>query len=1506
MSYPGGIAAKHGERYETRWTVYCVLDMLRGKADSIDLEPIGVEGDGAEFVLVRGDRREYHQVKRRNTGKGHWSLTALRAEGVLDAFSRKLQAGGFARFISEQDADQLRVLAERARDARDLDDFRKRLGGETWTQPFRTLTSHMGLSEADTFDALLRLEITVVDEEKLKSLNEAWVEPLIDGQPADVLAALADLVRDAIPGRLDAAGVWKVLSENYGKGRRQWNLDQTLRERVDELNDSFLAPLRGVRLQHPLDRAQVSEAHALLEREDLDGILLTGSAGSGKSDVALKVIDDLVADSWNLLWLRADRLDPARTPTEIGEQLGLPGSPVGVLAALAEGKRSLLVIDQLDAVSVASGRVTGLWEALYALICQARAMTGMRVLIACRQFDVDNDHRMRALTSEEHKLTVLPVPPLDASQVDEAVSAMGLDAATLTERKRSLLGVPLHLILLEAIASESDALDFSTITDLFDRFWRRKQRDADEHAGRPVKWAAVVETATSYMSDYLRLSVPAAQFDRDGLLSDADALQSENVLVNDDGAYRFFHESFFDYAFARLYLSSGKTIRDLLAAGDQDLFRRAQVRQLLTQQRDSDHPAYVRALADLLNGEDIRFHLKQLILAWLTATADAHTEEVEILARVLRESDPSDPRRPLVWRVFAQPAWFDLAVSRGLVAEWLADADSTITNILVQVLGTIVNERTDVVLELLRTHDDGGSEWRDRIAYVVRFGDVQNSRGLFEMLLNVLNRDAFLATADHDAWLYGRELPQEEPAWAAELMGALLQRASARAKRDGHPHALHNGAPLQHEYSAIEFVTTLADTDPAALLSAALPFVLETIDGDLETEGEHDEESGRLPVARVWAYRLSNEIDTFDQALLAAVCNALGQLAQTDPPAFKEWATSLRERRDETSQFILYQGLQGNPTEFADFAAQILLDGTWRYWTADAENPFWATHQLLETIAPHLSLERLNELETAILGFTTRYERTAHGHRARGEAEFQLLSALQAAQMSAPARKRLQELQRKFQTEKPPAPVGIIGGAVGSPISVESARRMTDEDWLNAIAKHTERWEDKRSMDLIGGAAELASVLQTVAQEQAERFARLGLNFPQDTLETYVEHLLIGLAQPDGDTPPASLESIVALSRHVAHWSDTPSARWLPRLLAKYAEETIPEDLMKLVVQIATENPDPREDVWKIDAGGGQPYYGGDILGAGMNSARGAAALAIADLVVVDEGRVALLGPAIKKICADPLASVKACAAQAVYALMRWRRDEAVDDLLVLADGPDRLLATPPMQHLIMGAIATHWKLARPTVERMLASDESDARDAGGALASIAGLDESDANDLLTRVLDSDDSSVRKGAAKVLAARAVSSRYRERCATGLERLFDDSDPEIRQEAAKVFWRLQDRQLGELDHLAHAFLASAAFRGNHQHFLRALEVSTTDVVDLVLATADHMVTSYGAQLGDLQSRIGGDARHLSDLLLRVLGTLDGDREKINRALDILDLMLEAGAWGVTEALDTVER
>ena len=51
MPLPGGAADKVGIRYESLWTVNCMIDVMDESADSIRLEPPGEEGDGIEFWL---------------------------------------------------------------------------------------------------------------------------------------------------------------------------------------------------------------------------------------------------------------------------------------------------------------------------------------------------------------------------------------------------------------------------------------------------------------------------------------------------------------------------------------------------------------------------------------------------------------------------------------------------------------------------------------------------------------------------------------------------------------------------------------------------------------------------------------------------------------------------------------------------------------------------------------------------------------------------------------------------------------------------------------------------------------------------------------------------------------------------------------------------------------------------------------------------------------------------------------------------------------------------------------------------------------------------------------------------------------------------------------------------------------------------------------------------------------------------------------------------------------
>jgi hypothetical protein len=58
-------------------------------------------------------------------------------------------------------------------------------------------------------------------------------------------------------------------------------------------------------------------------------------------------------------------------------------------------------------------------------------------------------------------------------------------------------------------------------------------------------------------------------------------------------------------AYARLFIKNGGSLRELLTSSEQDLFRRAQVRQLLDYERATDRQRYLQDVGWLLSADEV-------------------------------------------------------------------------------------------------------------------------------------------------------------------------------------------------------------------------------------------------------------------------------------------------------------------------------------------------------------------------------------------------------------------------------------------------------------------------------------------------------------------------------------------------------------------------------------------------------------------------------------------------------------------------------------------------------------------------------------------------------------------------------------------------------------------------------------------------------------------------------------------------------------------------------------
>ncbi len=1478
----------------------CLLDVMAEKADSIRLEPPEPEGQGFEFWTTKQGIQEYHQVKRQHS-IGHWTLNALKREGVLTNFTAKLQEDPMVRcvFVSAISAGQLAELSDRARRSANWEEFNAAFIN---TDQMRTnfdlvRDSHPSLPKQETYEQLKRVHIRTIDEPYLLTMIESRASTLVEGDDATVVDVLAAMASDGVHYELTTHDIWNHL-KSRGFRRRHWDKDPHVLKAVDEANQRYVNFLRYQAIGHTvLPRQEVQTVHdRLKESSGKTGVLVTGEAGIGKSVVMLQVVEELLDAGTPVVALRADRLEFTLLPNDVGEQIGLPGSPANVLANVAQGRHCVLVIDQLDALSIASGRNTELFDCVYEIIQQAQAHPNMRILLACRKFDLDNDHRLRRLTDSDGVAEPVAVERLAHETVREVVARFGLDANSLNSSQLDLLSIPLHLKLLTELVADAEirALNFETSQDLYARFWQYNQRVIEERLGRPVQWTRVVYALCDHMHARQTLSTPEV-FVEDWN-SDAEAMVSENVLVLENKRYSFFHEGFFDYAFARRFAGGSQSLLGLLESGEQHLFRRAQVRQILLYLRDADFNRYIADLEESLSSPDVRFHIKQVVFALLADLSGPVKEEWDVLSSFAGK-DFSDSLTRLTWMTVRRPPWFRLVHSQGFVQQWLDDPDEAFVDQTVSLLRVIQRELPDRVAELAEPYVGKSERWNNHLLHLAVWGDWSQERRFLELVFQLIDKGVLDDIADNrDLWSNLYSLQSTHPVWGCEVAGHYFDRRRHLSLNAGQPNPFDdNDGAIANSQFAENTLKELASNAPESFVREVMPFMRAVI------EDCASQERGGLLQDPIWSFRIFQSGYSIQDALLNAMEVALSKLAILHTAIYRSVIEPLRESPFETIQYLLIRSLASNGPLFADEGVDHLCKRPERLKIGYTSNLYWASRQLIESISPHCSDEKLKQLETLLLGYYPDWEKSVLGRNQHGHAQFTLLSGIIATRRSKKVRKRLEELQRKFGRPEPASPTPMKAQRAQPPIPANATEKMSDEQWLSAIRQHdTDDREFVQNDRYVGGAVELSRLLEDRVKHEPKRFADLVLRFPDHTHPSYFKSVLRGI----NDTN-LEIETIVRVVERCHRVEGRPLGRYICDLIASSAQSNVPPKALDLVAWYATADPDPQRELWRTQVSPGKEhYYRGDILTNGINTNRGRSAQAIARLIEIDHKRIAHLQPALEKMIQDPSIAVRSCVAQALLAVLRHNRDLAVELFRQLCNTEDALLQTHFIERFLVFALQTHFQELSQILERMAVSQVPDVASAGARQACLAALDLPEAADIAGRCLSGSEAQ-KIGAAQVMAANVRIATCRAFCEDALIMLFNDTSADVRAEAAKCFPSFEGTQLEEYVHLITQFVSSNAFQQNNYPLLMALEQTTAKLPEVTLAACERFVDIAGLATSDISTRAAWDADTVIKLTLRTYQQSSGETTRA-RSLNLIDKFMEHDTYGINKALEDFER
>jgi hypothetical protein len=1526
----GGASNTFGGEFQSLWIARLLIDVLRGAALWVRIEPGDAVASKTECIVCRADGAlEAHQCKRQRGSTGGWSVADLEAEGIVSAAKQYLDKSSHHEFwfISGDPAPALRTLSERACQFDQLREFRAQAATNKATRrDFRALAALLGIN-ADLDPDLERLrdflqrlkcvtEDIVCQRREVEEYSSRWIE----GEPPLIVLALEHLANTTVRRQLGALDLKTHLERNGFRLRdltKEASLPLKLNEQCERYLRSFAPYLIG---QQPLGRPETAEVLAAIEEPSSRVILLHGTGGHGKSGVLYETLLALQGKGEPCLPVRLDQDEVGATPAQLGKNLQLPASPVSSLESVAGNRRSVLIIDQLDAVRWTSQHSPRALDVVVALVEAALKRDSMKIVIACRTFDANDDDRIRTLFArleKEHNcLRRVEIPALSDEARDVLLERLGMRVASLTAKQRETLRSLQNVWLLAKLQTDNGPTTFVSGADLNRKYWAwvRNQLSETERTSFDDRLLPRLLDSSSCADDN---PVPMDLWSRHEAI--LKRLLSIGAIVRvGPKTVRFAHQTQFDYLAAERLSEQLRTGRERLVdwlVRHDELFHRNQLRQLLEMLRDDSPARFLEQTGQIVRDVRVRFHLKQVALQVIGSTDSPNDAELDLLLALDADSGLSAHIRELFQR---NVGWFDLLHARGIVARWASAADEPTRGYARWMMRAFVRQRGEIISAIAHSLDEHAC--RGTLEAVLGYGELDELNDvLFRDFLSLIKIGS-PATTYPDLKKLAARHPQRAlavfQAQSLRVLRSIEEADRSDTRRDRIEHVL---------LESKEQMRTVARRRPRAVWSALWPVVKRC-----------------EALRRRWRTRPANSgmVDFNDRqarARLAQVAEELvvaagKRLACQNPELIWRLCRSHLDSGSRVHQRIALKALAGLPNEHADRVLGLLVEmpvllqcGATKYGSRFRASATFPARRIIRRFSSHAGAGIVESVEHTVCSLIPRCEkelwRYAHdvfmGSTGRGTidkcsiyprtifaTQYVLLSAFDAAHLTSRGLDWRGVLERRFGAiesvlKQPPR---SWGGFIGSSIPEERAGRLSDQSWLQLMRSEKVssdlRVRGRRSRELVESSPELfARQLERAAERDPSRFASLLRRAPTNTRASYVAAIVgaLGRDKPPEKAPadwaPAPVALVeAALTRFAAALADRQVALDYCWLLHHRADEPWSNERVAELVDLARSHPDPTGMEATIHDGmGATGAWKPNYTQTAINCVRGVAACAVSSLLWSDPTRLLVLQPAIDALADDPHPSVRIAATRIALPMLNMDRDQAITYCLkVNSHTFDAVLEGYELSEFFKYTLPTHFPRLEPLLRRMLSSEIDSVAKRGAEWSMALHLHDGrmgpDLESMVTGRL-----AHRQGMAEVLSRELVENPLCGISELLLTKLLNDAEKGVRDSAARLFWHPEFFQQQHAARLLEAFARSIAFVEESSDALHGLK-ETTARLD-TFADAIGLMVDRIASIDKTSPGAPAFVGHsLPDVLLRLYEQSEAGSPARRRCLDFLDVAL----------------
>ncbi|UEQ75914.1 ATP-binding protein [Chryseobacterium arthrosphaerae] len=361
-------------------------------------------------------------------------------------------------------------------------------------------------------------------------------------------------------------------------------------------------------------------------------LVLKGEKGLGKSAILKDLYERLSLEKYNVLGLKADKFY-CKSIVELENKLfdKLLSFDKLIKETVGKGEKLVVLIDQIDAMSLTLSSNREYIETYNKLISKLQTYQNIRIIISSRSYDLKYDAELSIYNSDSYKK--ISVNLFSEEEVKSILTTFNIKHPS--QKVLHLLRTPNHLDIFCRIYDSSSKREIDSITtlkDLYDHLWKKYISPQKE-----LKLKELIFKVVQRMYQEQRISV--GNIYEDDYFSEIGYLNSNSILVEYDKEIQFFHQTFYEYVFAKYFVESDRDLESYIIENEQSLYVRSITKMIVEYLRESDIQKYMNTIKNILISDKYRFHIKSLIISLLGGVKNPCELEKKLALEVLFKND---------------------------------------------------------------------------------------------------------------------------------------------------------------------------------------------------------------------------------------------------------------------------------------------------------------------------------------------------------------------------------------------------------------------------------------------------------------------------------------------------------------------------------------------------------------------------------------------------------------------------------------------------------------------------------------------------------------------------------------------------------------------------------------------------------------------------------------------------------------------------------------------------